>query len=271
MTEAAHSTLGASSMYRWSQCPGSVREISKAPPTNASFAAEEGSDAHAYLAMCLTRKRKATKDDDVGEMFKFDGRVFTVTEDMRAAVQVAVDYISDQHDEGDQLLVETKFDLSKVHPGCFGTSDVVLWKPATKTLIVADYKHGTAVVKVENNPQLQYYALGALLQLKFPAKTVKIVVIQPRCKTAKPIREWSIEALDLVDFRGDLRRYAKATEQADAPLVTGNHCFFCAARPACPAWYEKSIAVAQQEFKPIAPQGGEIDLLDIPPFLRRTS
>ena len=115
------------------------------------------------------------------------------------------------------------------------------------TLWYLDYKHGAGIaVEVENNPQLLDYGLGALLADVHPAKRVKLVIVQPRCDHADgPVRDWEIDAIDLLDFRADLKAYAEATQRADAVLVSGDHCKFCAAAPLCPALEKKAQAVAK--------------------------
>ena len=64
------------------------------------------------------------------------------------------------------------------------------------------------------------------------------------------MRDWEIDAIDLLDFRADLKAYAEATQRADAVLVSGDHCKFCAAAPLCPALEKKAQALAKLEFTP---------------------
>ena len=217
----AHSKLGASGMYRWARCrPGSVALIDKlALPKTASSYAEEGSDAHALGALCLTKRHNP--GFYIGKKVDHDGRKFTVIQEMADAVQEYVDavdaVVEDELPQRNVLLVEQQFDLSSVYPGCFGTADAVVWNSRTKLLTVFDYKHGAGVsVNVKNNPQLLYYGLGALLASGYPAKRVKLVIVQPRCDHADgPVRDWEIDAIDLLDFRADLKAYAEATQRVD--------------------------------------------------------
>lgn len=248
MTEA-HSRLGASSMYRWSACPGSVR-LCEGVESKSSKYAEEGSDAHALAAYCL--RRFHNPGFHIGKWLDSDGRHFFITQEMADAVQVYVDAVREAAPEGTPLQVEQRFDLSEVHDGCFGTADAVVWRDAEKRLTVFDYKHGAGLpVTVENNPQLQYYGLGALLASGYPARTVRLVIVQPRCDHPDgPVRSWEIDAIDLLDFRADLKAYAAATEKPGAPLVPGDHCRFCPAAPLCPALAAKAQDVAKLDFGP---------------------
>lgn len=248
---STHSKLGASSMYRWSKCPGSVRLSAPLPEVESKYA-EEGSDAHAYAAYCVSRPARAVDPYDVGREFLLDGRAVTPDEGMLAAVEVYCAEVRRNIGPLTQMHIEQRFDLSVVHPGCFGTADCVIWQPLEECLVVLDYKHGAGVpVAVENNPQLKYYGLGALLALNYPAKTVRLGIVQPRC--AHPdgsTRYWDVPVLDMLDFRADLIEYAKATEAPDAPLNTGDWCRFCPARAVCPALMSQATALAKIEFSP---------------------
>src|ERR1017187_3876149 len=186
----AHSKLGASSMYRWSQCSGSVALIEKLTKSGgvklrSSSYAMEGSAAHALAEYCLRTKIDAkkrrnwvawhdTKSWRIIQTQTLEGRqgdAFTVDDEMVDGVQVYLDYVRGLVGPKDTLVVEQRFDLSEVHPGCFGTADATVWKPAEALLIAPDFKYGAGIpVKVEGNPQLQYYALGALLASNYPAK-----------------------------------------------------------------------------------------------------
>ena len=230
----AHSKIGASSMSRWSKCPGSVR-LSKDIPSVSSPYAEEGTRAHELAADILVGKPVPPNVD----------------EEMMEAVNVYVDYVlSVSHLQ--KLWVEHRFDLSSLYAGLFGTADAVIYNEKTKTFSVIDYKHGMGLpVEVENNPQLMYYALGALMSFNLPVENVDIVVVQPRCPHSDgPIRKQSIHPIDLMDFGTDLVAYAKATEDENAPIVPGSHCKFCPAAGVCPSIHQKAIVLAKEEFSP---------------------
>lgn len=244
----AHSKTGASSMYRWSQCPGSVR-LSEGVKVPDSVYAEEGTDAHTLAAYCLVRN--VEPGECAGRPLSYDGRLIDVTEEMAQAVTVYVDHCREDSKLGDVDYTEHQFDLSAIHPGCFGTCDRVTWRSSESLLIVRDYKHGAGIpVSPVENPQLKYYGLGALLTLKLPVKKVRLEIIQPRCETPEgAVKSWEIDAIDLVDFAADLKQYAVATEAPDAPLVPGDHCRFCpAAAMKCPAIKARAQEVAKLEF-----------------------
>lgn len=228
-----HSKIGASSMDRWSQCPGSVR-LSEGIPSIASAYAEEGTLAHSLAADWLVNAVKPLFVDN----------------SMHDAVQVYVEYVQPKQIHA-KAFIEHKFDLSAVHEGCFGTADCVLWYEQAKHLEVIDYKHGQGVfVPVVNNPQLQYYGLGALIDLGLPAETIQLTVVQPRyaCQEG-PIRSIWMDALGMLDFMADLKRFAVATEDPNAPLVPGEHCRWCPAARTCPELQQRAMELAQLEFR----------------------
>lgn len=239
MAELAHSKLGASSMERWSTCAPSVR-LSEGMPEIKSKYAEEGTLAHEHAAYYLENRK--WRDD--------------LEMEMRDAVQTYTGVVlSDLSAAGAdaKLFVEKRFDLSKVYPGLFGTSDAVLYEPKHKLLRVYDYKHGQGIaVDVEQNVQLMYYGLGALLEIGLPAEDVELVIVQPRCYHKNgPVRRWNLPATDLIDFAADLAEYAKRTEDPNAPIVPGDHCRFCRAAPKCPAMVDKATSLAKLAFSPV--------------------
>lgn len=231
---SAHSKIGASSMSRWSVCPASVR-LSVGMPNISSKYAEEGTRAHELAEKILTFKALCSVDVDMLE-----------------AVRVYTDYVFSLQKGCSTYGIEEKFDLSAIHPGLFGTCDAWVYQSTSSTLHIIDYKHGQGLaVEVENNKQLRYYALGALLKLKLPCSYVQMTIVQPRAiHPDGPIRSWKIPVVDLLDFTADLIEAAKATEDPNAKAEAGDHCRFCPAAPTCPEIHATAIATAQEEFSP---------------------
>ena len=273
----AHSKLGASGAHRWMNCPGSVAACAVMPDSPSSPFAAEGTVAHAVGEYALANNKRSTTDvlgwygDDDGRLFETQEEaylanspkkrkdkkdktdlIFEVTDEMLEAVDVYVEYIRglvedyEMLDMKPALLVEQGFDLGWVRNGMFGTNDACVFVPG-EILIVGDYKHGRGyVVEVEDNPQLMYYALGALRTLCWNDKkgewdqdlmpeTIKLVVIQPRAKHANGgIREWTVDPTYLMeDFLAELIEAAAKTAKANAALRAGDWCKFCDAKPVC--------------------------------------
>lgn len=239
MTETVHSKIGASSMYRWSKCPGSVG-LSEGLPNVQSKYAEEGTRAHEIAAQVL-----------ISDAWPKD-----VDSETKEAVQLYVDTVlSDLLVSPGDMQVEVKFDLSELYPNLFGTADCQIYHPTEKLLRVYDYKHGQGIsVEVEANPQLMYYGLGAMLRMRAPCKEVELIIVQPRCPHPKgQVRRWRFKAVEIMDFIADLVDFAKETENPNAALVPGDHCQFCPARGICPALQEKALTAAKNEFSNVGP------------------
>ena len=244
---AVHSKIGASSMYRWANCPGSVRESDGINSPESPYAAE-GTVAHEVAATMLENYYRIGKNKRI-----------KASPEMLEAVQVYYDTIrEDVLKDGcesvtNHVLIEHKFDLSKIHAGLFGTGDCVVYHMKKKLLRSYDYKHGAGIaVEVRDNQQLMYYALGALMTCGFACEKVEIIVVQPRCHHPDgPVRRQMFDAIDLMDFASDLKDAALRTEESKAPLKTGKWCRFCPAAAAkCSLIHKQALAAAKIEFKP---------------------
>lgn len=242
-----HSVLGASSAYRWMSCPGSV-DLSKNIPRKETEYSKEGTAAHALGEIAFAVDLHPS--NWMGE--KIEG--ITATEDMVQAVAVYVDFLQGLKRDGYDLRIESRFDLSKLNPPApmFGTSDAVGYHRGERRLVVGDYKHGAGVpVEVTDNPQLKYYALGALLSFDstHPVDEIEMVIIQPRAPHKDgPVRRWSCSLTELLDFSSELLEAAHKAVSPNADLNPGKHCRFCPAQPMCPALHSEAKAIAKTEF-----------------------
>lgn len=236
-TEVVHSRIGASSMYRWSECPGSVRLCAKVPRQPSSPYAEEGTRAHTLASDILEGKSTAKAD----------------SEEMLEAVMIYVELVREEAKGADLVLTEHGFHLATLHPELFGTADRMHYHRTKRLLQVYDYKHGAGIsVDVENNLQLQYYALGALMSIDGPVDAVEVTVVQPRCPHPSGIvRRWTFEAFTILDFAADLVKFAEETEKPDAKLFAGDHCRFCNASGICPEIKNKAQNIAKMDFDAI--------------------
>jgi hypothetical protein len=263
----AHSNIGASSACRWMTCPGSV-VLSQGIENRSSEYALEGTAAHQVAEKCLVDEHDAAFFIGTKETITEGNTIheIEVTKEMADAVQVYLDFI--RAEAPFDTLPEVKFHLKDLHPDLYGTADCVQYFEDTKTLRVTDYKHGMGIpVEAEGNPQGMYYALGALITLRFPARFVEIAIVQPRCEhPAGPIRTWKIDVSRLMDWQADLLDAVKRVEAAgsmaqtlyweDTYLKAGDHCKFCPAAGVpgkCKAIEAKANALAKVEFAPLLP------------------
>lgn len=266
MSEPRHSPLGASGTHRWMRCPGSVG-LSAGVEDPESDHASLGTVAHTLAAQCLMRNGEPWQHIGKG----IDGNYpdIAVDKDMADAVQIYVSAVEEAHPDRNQgnSWVERHFRCPEIHELFYGTADFVyLEEPApagdrmTRGLHVWDYKHGSGiVVEVQRNPQLMYYACGALEDLGLWEEVDQVVlhVAQPRISwhPAGPVREWSISTDDLNEWL-----HAELISAMDRAMVSdetesGEHCRFCPARfRKCPQLWADSIEL--EELMRKAEKGG---------------
>lgn len=248
LEQALHAQLGASNCERWWNCPGSPALIASrlAPKEVFNEYAAEGTVAHSVAADLIKKNLGLEKYalNCVKGISKrsADGFEFIVTEEMLDAVNIYVDYISDlifaYGLDPEHVSVETKVRIPHTDSDLFGTSDSIVRVPFTR-LIVIDYKHGAGTpVVAQDNKQLLYYALGALLSLpeddreNYPI--IEAVIVQPRTP-GDAIDSWEFPVDDLWVFHAELLAAADRTLLADAPLAAGPWCKYCSAKSICPA------------------------------------
>lgn len=258
---AAHVRHSPSSAHRWTACPGSLRMIDAAPPERPSPYAAEGTCAHWVLEQCLTHNRGAV------DYINSTHAGHTVTEEMAAAVQLALDVVRDMVEPNDVLFIEERFDLALLNPPArlAGTADVVIYKPAAGRLLVLDYKHGQGLaVEAQGNMQMRTYALGAIVALGdvHPVREVEAIILQPRAfHPSGFVRSECLEPFELFEWSADLFAAQARTLEPDAPLAAGDHCRFCQAAGTCPALASRALAVMEQDFdvldQPKAPTAPE--------------
>jgi len=246
---AAHSRIGASSYYRWKACPGSVRLSEGIEQVESSYALE-GTVAHDIAAKILEDYFWQKGKPNIPPGYSADDMV-AIKKYVEIVKTKALNARANSNPEAKEVLIEHKFDLTSIYDGLYGTADAVIYDRVGNKIHVIDLKFGAGImVEAENNLQLMYYALGALLSTGFPCNEVSLSIIQPRCDNADSIeREWTFSSLELLDFAATLAEDAAATEKEDAPLYVGDHCRFCPAKAMhCPAIKDKANQLAKIAF-----------------------
>lgn len=287
-----HSNLGASALDRWGNCPGSVTLIEKVPAefrNKSSVYADEGSCAHQLCERHVAAKWIPGKEgmmplsldkligyyiDMEGALFpathnleKHELPFFEITEEMASAADIyeqtigkelrALGYGADKPQV--KLGLEIQFNLAYIDKEMFGTCDCAVFSPG-EVLHIIDFKYGAGkVVEVDDNPQLMYYALGAIRHfcwddafgeyVNLPKKVV-LHIVQPRARHKKgPVRMWETTAEYLIkDFGLDLMSKVNAARKPDADLAVGDWCRWCAAKAHCPAQLAKVKTILQADF-----------------------
>lgn len=264
----AHSALGASGAARWLACPGSFALSRTERPRAASIHAATGTLAHTLIEQAL-RAYLATPDDantvlgvPLGQTVNVDGHDVLLNQELIDGVQVMVDYITrvlPDYELG--CRVEQTVFLDKYFPRnapppvrLFGRADVQLLSCARHALEVVDYKNGAGVlVSPRDNPQLLYYAAGALAMLSpemlAATDTVRLTVVQPNARDQDKVRSWDTTVLDVLIWVDTvLLPGVRAVQAKNAPLNPGAWCRFCPVAHGCPQLVQDAQDAARREF-----------------------
>jgi hypothetical protein len=216
----------------------------------------EGTAAHQLAEWCLLNNKRPEVYPDTVIWVELEE--IKITSDMMDAVNAYVDVIyRDRRDLGSNvsLLIEHNFSLDWVKQGMYGTNDAALIDPKFEYLMVYDFKYGAGVpVEVKNNPQLKYYALGALgKDNPQNIKYVDIVVVQPRAPHPDgPERRQQLTVTELYNWAAEvLRPGAEKTESANPPRYPGEWCRWCPALHLCPEIQQQACEQAQQTFSQV--------------------
>lgn len=243
--EIEHSILGASSMHRWSVCPGSVPLIASLggnAPVEEGMGDEDGGPdgrakgtaAHEIARICLAEEKDAW--EFTGATVKAKGHDVVVDDDMVRGVQQAIDFVRGLVADGDTLMLENRVQLDRYGDGMFGTTDVAILTKDKKTLKVVDFKFGGKPVTARGNPQLRYYAVGIFCGLDgwtaANCNNVELHICQPT--VGDGVSSELMFASDLFEWVGNVLVPAVArTKEAKPELVPGSHCSQCPAAWCC--------------------------------------
>lgn len=246
-----HSPLGASGAERWLACPASFSLCQKVADERSDYA-DEGTAAHTLAATCLFAKQDAW--EHIGTSIEVGEKSYVVGyEDGQAdpdAVQVYVDLARELMAGAAKTGVE--YTLGRNYrPNKFfwGTADLLALHE--DRLVIADFKYGVGVsVPAENNPQLLYYAWGAINELvdidlaaDFP---VELVICQPRAAVGEPIRRWTTTVGYVTKWaRETLLPGMERAQTDDKTFNMGEHCRFCDAKLICPMMQDAFLQHAQ--------------------------
>lgn len=234
-TASAHAKLSPSGAERWMTCPGST-VLSEGIPDRTSKYADEGTAAHDLAEQILSGKHVIASE----------------------TVAALTPYINHVRALGGKLHVEQKVAVNHL---VYGTADAIVWQEEEQHLHVIDLKYGAGVaVDVVDNLQLKIYALATLITFNYPAKSVTSTIVQPRYDHSDgPVRSVTFDAVDLLDFHGDIvaatavyedvRAHDVATLLQSGYLVASEKgCRWCRAAPVCPLLKQKAQSTAKKVF-----------------------
>jgi hypothetical protein len=221
--------VGGSTAKRVIACPGSVALVDTVPPKPSSSYADEGTLLHDTIATIL--ERDLDPYSMVGTTYEKTVLTEALVDDKLIPALRALDEI----DPTGELVyaVESRVGFGDFLPDVFGSTDL-LGRIGDRA-VVLDWKFGDGVaVEVEENSQLLFYAAAAKRTADTAwafkgAKEVELIIVQPPF-----VKRW-VTTLDRVDaFEQELAAAVKIAMKPDAPLASGDHCKWCAAKPICP-------------------------------------
>ncbi|WP_367302953.1 DUF2800 domain-containing protein [Clostridium sp. DSM 17811] len=249
-----HCLLSASSAHRWIHCNKSAR-LEENFENSTSVFAEEGTYMHELGELRLGRYIGAVKESNYKKKLKavqlnqfFNSEI---EESVEVYVAFAIELIEATRKSCKDpiILLEQRLDFSKYVKSGFGTGDLVI--VADGTLEIVDLKGGAGVsVSAECNPQMQLYALGALILFDclYDIKAVRMSICQPRLNN---ISTYELSAEELLAWAEDvLKPAAQLAWDGEGEFEPSEYtCKFCRAKATCRARAEKNLEMARFEFR----------------------
>lgn len=264
-TPEKHALLGASGAHIWLKCSAMPRATEHIEDKGSIYAAE-GTLAHALGELKL---RKYFIEPMSTRSFHIRENKLKKTEllDENGAVRDPATYWAEMEECTDQYLdkvkelalsrkskpfiaLEQRLDYSRWAPEGFGTGDCIIIGEGW--LDVVDYKHGKGqYVEVTDNPQLKFYALGALECFKFlyDIQHVRLTICQPRKSN---IASWETTKTDLLTWAESVAPIAQAAFYGMGSFAPSTECQFCRLNGSCKAQAESSFAVIKEAAAPAA-------------------
>ena len=204
------------------------------PPKPSSKYADEGTLLHNAIADVLGQGTPPASH--VGTSYQG----VTLTEELYhekliPALQ-ALDEV-DPHKEM-EFQVEAVVGFGDALPDVFGSADLI--GRIGRRAVVLDWKFGSGVaVDVEENAQAMFYAAAAMrtdaTKWAFKgAEEIELVIVQP-AHAPNHVKRWVTTPGRILNFERELFAAVKTALMPNAPLASGDHCRWCAAKPVCPS------------------------------------
>ena len=223
------SIVGGSTAKRVINCPGSVALVAKMPPKPSSKYADEGTLLHNVIAEIVMSGQPP--EHYLGTVYEGQTLTQELIDNKLKPALAALDEIDPKQEM--EIEAETHVNFGDLLPGVFGSTDVI--GRIGNRGVVLDWKFGDGVaVEVEENMQLMFYAAAAMrtpqAQWAFEGVTeIEMVIVQPPA-----VKRWVTTPARIAEFELQLVQAVKMSEKKTAPLRSGDHCRWCAAKPVCP-------------------------------------
>ncbi len=263
--ERAHAVLSASSAEMWLKCPPSAR-LQEDLPEETSVYAEEGTLAH---AICELKLRRIFLEPGMTDR-TFNARLNKLKKhelykpEMLRFTDDYVDYVKEiaySYPVSPSIAVEKRVDYGHIAPEGFGTADCII--VYGNELHVIDFKYGQGVpVKVEGNPQLALYALGAMAAYSMIYGIQKVIlhVIQPRIRQ---FSRWDTTARELEALGEWVKERAELAWEGKGDFCQGSWCGFC---KAVTCRHRADVNLSLENHTAVDEKGAEVQY-PIPPLL----
>ena len=251
------SIVGGSTAKRVINCPGSVALCAVMPAKPSSSYADTGTLLHNVMDLILTTGQ--TPESCIG--MEYEGIKLTdelINEKVYPAL-AALDAVDPNKEM--EYATETRVGFGDFLPGVFGSTDLL--GRIGKRAFILDWKFGSGVpVPADDNPQLMFYAAAAMrtpeVQWVFDeVEEIECIIVQP-----PSVKRWVTDKKRIKAFEQELLMAVKIAQLPDAPIKTGDHCRWCAAKPTCPKMtgaVDRALAVAV----------GDIDAMQISRYLAK--
>ena len=248
-SERSHAILSPSSAKMWLNCPPSAR-LAEEIGSKDSVYSKEGTFAHELAEYALTLYLDGKYDimDDLPiQADKRDNKFLNA--EMIRYVSEYVDFVISEHYEmmrrtgKVKMLLESKVDISKYAPDCFGSVDVQITSPTEIHII--DLKYGAGVkVYADHNQQMMLYSLGCYESMK-PAERKKIQTVKMtigQCRL-EHYDTFEMPVGDLLNWgENEVKEKAKTAFEGKGELKCGDWCRFCPAKAVCRKQYENIVS-----------------------------
>ena len=255
MSDSAHAILPPSDADTWVVCaakPLMVANLLEKLPENPDhvLAAKDGTASH--WAMAEIADGRVVAEGQITD----DGHI--LTEEMIDGAQMLVDDVLTllPHVPRHEWHVEQRVGMARrIHAANWGTPDLWVYDPTTRTIYLWDYKFGYGIVEVFENWQLVDYLAGILEELEriygqhLDDRQIKVVftIVQPRAFHPEgPVRRWHVSSA--ANLRGMHNRLEMAAEDAMsgfAKATPNPNCVYCEARHVCQALQRDAYRSAQ--------------------------
>lgn len=221
--------VGGSTAKRVIACPGSVALVDTMPPKPSSSYADEGTLLHDAIAKVL--ETNCDPYSLIGMTYEKTALTEALVDDKLIPALRALDEIDP---EGEMIYeVESRVSFANYTPEVFGSTDLL--GQIGRRAIVLDWKFGDGVaVEAEENHQLMFYAAAAMRtpstsSIFHDVDDIELIIVQPPF-----VKRWVTTRERIAAFESDLFRAINTALKPNAPLASGDHCKWCAAKPVCP-------------------------------------